>query len=165
MLVLGGGLVAAGDVVAQGATTMNSKHKLRRCACCKKLFSPDPRCRFHQRFCAEAACQKASKAESQRKWRAKAENLWHYRREKIFAKLASQGPNGADLVRSPERDEKPPDDPFILGILAVLCGSKRQVLIEETYRNLLAAGREISRNQSKPGAHAGVRAAGAARRQ
>jgi len=129
------------------------------------LFSPDPRCRFHQRFCAEAACQKASKDESQRKWRAKAENLWHYRREKIFAKLASQGPNGADLVRSPERDEKPPDDPFILGILAVLCGSKRQVLIEETYRDVLAVGREILRNRAMAAAFAATRAAGAVRRR
>jgi len=127
---------------------MNKKHERRRCRSCRKLFTPDPRCRFHQRFCAEAICQKTSKAESQRKWRTKAENLWHWRREKIFAKLASQGPNHAGLGKPPERDEKSWDDPAIMGIVAVLCGSKRQVLIEETYGNLLAVGREILRNRA-----------------
>jgi hypothetical protein len=144
---------------------MRTKHERRRCRLCKKLFSADPRCRFHQRFCPEAACQSASKVESQRKWRAKAENLWHHRREKIFAKLASQGPNGANLAAAAGRDEKPPDDPVIWGIFAVLCGSKRQVLIEETYRDVLAVGREILRNQAVAAARAAARAAGAARRQ
>jgi hypothetical protein len=138
---------------------MNEKHERRRCRSCKKLFTPDPRCRFHQSFCAEAACRKTSKVESQGKWRAKAENLWHYRREKIFAKLGSQAPNRADLAARRERDEKLPEDPVIVGILAVLSGSKRQVLIEETYWNLLAAGREILRNQAKSTARAGARRA------
>jgi len=131
-----------------GPAAMNTKHERRRCRSCKKLFSPDPRCRFHQRFCAEAACQRASKVESQRKWRVKAENLWHWRREKIFGNFASQGPDNASLEQPPEREEKLPDDPVILGLLVVLCGSTRQVLIEETYTNILAAGREILRNQN-----------------
>src|SRR5437762_1847982 len=101
---------------------MNEKHERRRCRFCKRLFSPDPRCQFHQRFCAEEACQKASKVESQRKWRTRAENLWHHPREKIFAKLAGPGPGGASFVSAPGRDEKTPEDPMIMGIVAVLCG-------------------------------------------
>ena len=128
---------------------MITKNECRRCRSCKKLFSPDRRCRFHQRFCADAACQRASKVESQRKWRMKAENLWHWRSEKIFGKIASQRPDDAGLEQPlPEREEKLPDDPVILGLLVVLCGSKRQVLIA-TYvsmamrRRALAAGKQM----------------------
>ena len=45
----------------------------------------------------------------------------------------------------------------------MLCGSKRQVLIEETYREVLAVGREILRNRAmaaaRSGAHGGCRLA------
>ena len=51
------------------------KHARRRkCLCCGELFRPDPRNRRHQRHCGEAACRKASKAASQRRWLAKSEN-------------------------------------------------------------------------------------------
>ena len=143
--------VAADDVVVQGAATMNLKHKLRRCAYCKKLFSPDPRCRFHQRFCSEAACRVASRAATQRKWRAKPENLWYRRREEILAKSAGQRPNNAGLGQATLRDEKLPDDPVIVGLFAVLRGSTLPSQIVETYRSVLATGREILRMQRSAG--------------
>jgi hypothetical protein len=124
------------------------------------LFSPDPRCRFHQRFCRKAACKKASKIESQRKWKGKPENLWYWRGEKIFKRLASQGAENGKLVGSPNGDEKLPDDPVIVGILAVLCASKLKGQIEEMYQNVLAVGREILRKR----AEASARAVGVARR-
>jgi len=46
----------------------------RKCLCCGELFRADPRNRRHQRHCGKAACRKASKAASQRRWLAKAEN-------------------------------------------------------------------------------------------
>ena len=46
----------------------------RKCLCCGELFRPDPRNRRHQRHCAKAACRRASKAASQRRWLAKAQN-------------------------------------------------------------------------------------------
>ena len=40
----------------------------RKCRHCGKLYSPDPRNRWHQRYCSEPACQAASKAASQGRW-------------------------------------------------------------------------------------------------
>ena len=51
------------------------KRKRRhKCAGCKCLYPPDPRAKYHQRYCSAPACRKASKAASQRKWRRKPEN-------------------------------------------------------------------------------------------
>jgi hypothetical protein len=33
----------------------------RKCKCCHKLFRPDPRNRYHQRYCAAPPCRAASK--------------------------------------------------------------------------------------------------------
>ena len=35
----------------------------RKCKCCLKLFRPDPRNRYHQRYCSVPACRAASKAD------------------------------------------------------------------------------------------------------
>ena len=43
--------------------------KRRRCRHCGQLYEPDPRNRFHQRYCSQPACRQASKAASQRRWR------------------------------------------------------------------------------------------------
>lgn len=47
---------------------MQPKSTRPQCPCCKCLFTPDPRSRFHQKFCSKPACQKASKAYSQQQW-------------------------------------------------------------------------------------------------
>src|SRR5215469_6839029 len=46
---------------------------------CHKLFRPDPRNRYHQRYCAAASCRAASKAASQARWLAAAENQDYFR--------------------------------------------------------------------------------------
>ena len=143
---------------------MIKKLERRRCRSCKKLFTPDPRCRFHQRYCAEPACKRASKVESQRKWKGKAENLWYWRGEKIFAKLTDQGGENGKLVRPRNGDERLPDDPVTVGILAVLCASKLKGQIEEMYQNVLAVGREILRQRDKMVAFTVGRAGDPARR-
>jgi hypothetical protein len=51
----------------------------RKCLHCGELFYSDPRNRRHQRYCAKAPCRKASKAASQRRWLAKAENRDYFR--------------------------------------------------------------------------------------
>jgi hypothetical protein len=51
----------------------------RKCRCCKQLFLPDPRTKGRQRFCSLEACQRASKAASQRKWLGKEGNGDYYR--------------------------------------------------------------------------------------
>lgn len=50
-----------------------------KCLHCLKLFRPDHRNRRHQRYCGEPACRRASKAESQRRWLARPENVDYFR--------------------------------------------------------------------------------------
>jgi hypothetical protein len=46
----------------------------RKCQHCKEFYLPDRRNLHHQRYCAEPACRRQSKAESQRRWVQKPEN-------------------------------------------------------------------------------------------
>jgi len=64
-----------------------------KCRCCKQLFLPDPRTKGRQRFCSSAACQRASKAASQRKWLSKEGNGDYFR-----------GPGQVERVRQWRRD-------------------------------------------------------------
>ena len=43
--------------------------KRRKCCHCGQLYDPDPRNRWHQQYCSQPACQQASKAASQARWR------------------------------------------------------------------------------------------------
>jgi hypothetical protein len=55
------------------------KHRRRKCPHCRELFHPDPRNLRHQRYCSKPQCRKASKAASQRRWLAKAQNRDYFR--------------------------------------------------------------------------------------
>jgi hypothetical protein len=46
----------------------------RKCQHCKEFYLPDRRNLHHRRYCAEPACRRQSKAESQRRWVQKPEN-------------------------------------------------------------------------------------------
>lgn len=50
------------------------QHRLRKCRHCSELFRPDPRNLHHQRYCGKRECRKVSKAASQHRWLAKAQN-------------------------------------------------------------------------------------------
>ena len=50
------------------------RERRHKCAGCKTLYHPDPRTKYHQRYCASPTCRKASKAASQSKWHRKPEN-------------------------------------------------------------------------------------------
>ena len=56
-----------------------TRARRRKCLCCGELFRADPRNLRHQRHCGDAACRKASKAASQRRWLAKSENHDYFR--------------------------------------------------------------------------------------
>jgi phage terminase large subunit GpA-like protein len=51
----------------------------RKCLHCGELFYPDARNAHHQRYCAEPACRRASKAASQRRWLSKPANRDYFR--------------------------------------------------------------------------------------
>jgi hypothetical protein len=44
------------------------------CLHCKELFAPNLRNWWHQKYCTQPACRKASKTESQRRWLSQPEN-------------------------------------------------------------------------------------------
>ena len=50
----------------------------RKCRNCKDQFQPDYRNRKRQKFCSKPECKKASRAETQRRWRRKPENRDYY---------------------------------------------------------------------------------------
>ena len=95
----------------------------------------------------------------------KLENLWQYQGEKIFAKLASQPPDGAQLATLSEGDEKTRQEALNWGLMVVLSGTWSQVLMERMYKKVLAAGREILRNRAEAAELAAARSAGAVRRR
>jgi hypothetical protein len=49
-----------------------------KCLCCREIFRPDPRNRYHQKFCQKEPCRQASKRASQRRWLSKPENIGHF---------------------------------------------------------------------------------------
>ncbi len=57
------------------------KTRRRRCLCCQKLFSRDPRLHQRQKYCSEPECRAASKQSSQRRWLRKPDNVEYFRGE------------------------------------------------------------------------------------
>ena len=55
------------------------QRRRRKCLHCGELFQPDARNAHHQRYCGEAACRRASKAASQRRWLGLAANREYFR--------------------------------------------------------------------------------------
>lgn len=55
-----------------------SKHRCK-CKKCKEFFNPDYRNIIRQNYCKKPECQKASKADSQRRWLNKPENRNYFR--------------------------------------------------------------------------------------
>ena len=106
---------------------------VRRCACCKRVFVPDPRTRDRQRFCSDAKCRKASKTESQKRWLEKEENKDYWRgREHVERVRTWRKKNPRYWKRAGEqRDDALQDDcllrdPLILGLIATVARSTLQ---------------------------------------
>ena len=65
---------------------MTSRRR-RKCRHCGQLFRPNPRNLRHQRYCSAKECRRASKAASQRRWLAKAENRDYFRGPEQVARV------------------------------------------------------------------------------
>lgn len=66
---------------------MKRQLQKRKCLNCGTWFRPDPRNVRHQEYCSEAACRRASKAASQRRWLAKPENRDYFRGAEQVARV------------------------------------------------------------------------------
>ena len=64
-----------------------STRRRRKCRHCGQFFRPDPRNLRHQRYCSAQVCRRASKAASQRRWLAKAENRNYFRGPEHVARV------------------------------------------------------------------------------
>ena len=149
------------------------QRRRRRCLCCKGLFLPDPRSRYHQRFCSRAECQKASKALSQTRWRVKSDNEDYWRGAKEVERVRSWrkahpgywkkeaspvetalqedcftqavGPEelNGKLAPTPLQEDSFVQHPLIVGLISMLTTSTLQEDIASTRRRLIARGHEI----------------------
>ena len=63
------------------------RQRSRKCLCCGEMFRADPRNLRHQRYCSKAACRKASKAASQRRWLTKPDNEDYFRGPENVARV------------------------------------------------------------------------------
>ena len=88
----------------------------RKCRHCGQLFRPDPRNLRHQRYCSAKECRRASKAASQRRWLAKAENRDYFRGPEQLARVrawraAHPGYGRKKSPRRPALQEHSPAQP------------------------------------------------------
>jgi len=152
---------------------MKVLHRRRKCTHCKQLFVPDPRSRYHQRFCSQPRCQQVRKAAQQRvwcqrpanrdywrgpeevkrvrQWRRKHPGYWKRGRKKTSTALqvvSSIQPAVAQSVK-PELAEgalqvlSPLQPPWVVGLISLVTGSTLQADIVAIHRRLVARGQEI----------------------
>jgi hypothetical protein len=144
----------------------------RKCKCCRKLFRPDPRNLRHQRYCSQASCRAARKAECQARWLARPENhdyfsgpvhlarnqAWRARHPGYWRKhrrrrsahkdvsttqvIGSIGKTGI-FVRSPLQDLLMVQPAVLIGLIAHLVGTPQQDDIVRTTDRLLRLGQDI----------------------
>ncbi len=67
--------------------------KRKKCRHCHRLFVPDHRNKNRQRYCKKPECRKASKADSQKRWNQKPENVDYFR-----------GPDNVERVQQWRKD-------------------------------------------------------------
>jgi len=143
-----------------------------KCRCCGQLYDPEPRNRYHQRYCSQPACRRASKAASQQRWRASPKGKDYFRglanRQRVKAwQRAHPGYWRGRRQKSralqdhclPQVLVLPGDKPTLTtralqdllhtqglaltGLVAQLTGSALQDQIASTTRRLVLLGRQI----------------------
>jgi hypothetical protein len=143
----------------------------RKCSCCGLFFVPDHRNRIRQRYCAAAACRRASKAASQAAWLAQPENEAYFRGPVHVARVqvwraahpgysrgqrrgaALQDPLIAQAVEStaqssvrtvaPLQDLLQGSSPVLAGLIAHLFEVTLQEDIAATARRLVQLGHDV----------------------
>ena len=149
-----------------------TRTRRRKCRHCGQLYDPDPRNRYHQRYCRQPACRRASQAASQRRWRAAPKGrdyfrgpanrlrvrLWRAAHPGYWRRRRQKSRALQDLCRP--QVLVPPEDTFPLaasalqdviltqglaltGLVAQLTGSALQEHIASTTHRLIRLGRQI----------------------
>jgi hypothetical protein len=149
-----------GDAMARGERC--------KCTCCLKLFRPDPRNRWHQRYCSAPACRAASKAASQARWLATPENRDYFRgpmhvarvrawrsrhpgywrrgrplQDPLIPQAVDSAIETAEVARSPLQDLLTAQPAVLIGLIAHLIDTPLQDPIVRTTGRLLRLGQDI----------------------
>jgi hypothetical protein len=148
------------------------RHRRRKCRHCGQPYQPDPRNRWHQRYCSKAECRRASKAYSQRRWRRSIKgrdyfsgpanvvrvNAWRrthpgYWRKHRRSKIALQDRSFQQLLGNLEdkprlnahalQDFVNTQGSLLVGLVANLSPSPLQENIASTTRRLILLGRQV----------------------
>ena len=149
-----------------------SSTRRRKCRHCGQLYDPDSRNRYHQRYCGRPACRQASKAASQRRWRASPKGrdyfrgsanrlrvqawrrahpgYWRRQRKKsrplqdhCLAQTLVPSGDKTTLTRSALQDLIHAQGLALTGLVAQLTGSALQENIALSTRRLILLGRQI----------------------
>lgn len=135
---------------------MSARHQ---CLCCHDYFEPDPRSRYHQKFCSKPACRKASKALSQQRWLGKRDNRNYWKGVEQVERVRAWRKRNPRYWKqsnysSQLQDDSIPADPLVLGLVATLAGSTLQEDIVITCRHLVRKGCDILRSIRSKGGEA-----------
>ena len=151
----------------------------RKCRHCGQLYEPDPRNRYHQRFCGQPACRQASKTKSQRRWRASPKGrdyfrgsantqrvqswrrahpgYWRRRRRKsralqdhCLAQVLLPAADKSTLAPRALQDLICTQGLALTGLVAQLTGSALQENIASTTHRLIALGQQIQGPSRSP---------------
>ena len=143
-----------------------------KCRHCREFFPPDPRNRYHQRYCGKPECRTASKRASQRQWESRPENrdynrsaekaakvrawqashpgYWKRRREKktvlpelCLAQAAESQIDRGKAVRSVLPELLAAQPPVVIGLIAQMTGSVLPEDIAVMTGRLIARGRAL----------------------
>ena len=150
-----------------------SQQRRRKCRHCGALFRPDPRNLRHQRFCSKPPCRRASKAESQRRWLAKADNRDYFRgaenvervrawrgahprywrrssansrsalQEHSLAQAIDKNDESASLMNAPLQELSRAQPLVLMGLIAQLTGAAQQEDIVSASRRLQHLANDI----------------------
>jgi hypothetical protein len=149
------------------------KRRRRKCRHCGELYTPDPRNRWHQKYCCKAECRQASKKAAQCRWLSSdggsgyfqsPENVtrvqqWRLAHPGYWKRPGTERPDALQEVLSSEVVETKEDThslniralqdvcssqpALLIGLIASLTGSTLQDHIAETTRRFIVSGRDI----------------------
>lgn len=155
-----------------------AKQNDNKCLCCKEVFTAEVRNRGRQRYCGKPECQRASKADSQRRWLSKPENRRYFRDAENAARVRRWQQAHPGYWRNTARyrrrtlqetsrsktlipREKPTPtlsllqevfsapEPLFIGLIATLADSTLQEDIAHTSRRLVQLGHDILSSRTR----------------
>ena len=125
--------------------------RVRKCKCkhCREFFHPDPRSAGRQKFCSKPGCKKKSKADSQRRWLAKAENRDYFKGPDHVTRVQQWRKRNPGYWRKAQEVENALQDVLtaqptvFVGLIAQLTGSALQDDIAKATRRLRQLGDDV----------------------